>query len=85
MITGKEIKTGAGYIPFGGGITYCPGRRFARNELKAALVQIFAGLEISILQTSIPEGGVSYDGSRVGIGIFPPMPNINIRATISRK
>ena len=21
------------YLPFGGGATYCPGRRFARNEV----------------------------------------------------
>jgi len=30
---GKLIDGHMGYLPFGGGATYCPGRRFARNEV----------------------------------------------------
>ena len=30
---GKSLNANMAYLPFGGGATYCPGRRFARNEV----------------------------------------------------
>ena len=66
----KQIATSACFLPFGGGIYYCPGRKFARNEIKTVLAYIFANYDCTI--TNPGPADREYDGSRAGLGIFPP-------------
>ena len=68
----KEIATASCFLPFGGGIYYCPGRKFARNEIKTVLAYIFANYDCTILNPSSDAKDRDYDGSRAGLGIFPP-------------
>jgi cytochrome P450 len=34
------IPTNLAFLPFGGGASLCPGRRFARNEIKTLFVML---------------------------------------------
>lgn len=77
---GKEVPRGTAFLPFGGGPTHCPGRNFARNEVKTLLVYVLSRFTLSFPPSpspSVPE----QDGSRAGIGIFPPKGDIEVILT----
>ena len=64
-----------GFLPFGGGVTLCPGRRFARNEVKTLVVCLLARFRFELVNgQKQPE----FDGARAGLGIFPPKSDIDI-------
>jgi len=46
---GKSLSTTYAFLPFGGGPTYCPGRRFARNEIKIVLVYLLRYFSVDVL------------------------------------
>lgn len=62
-----------GFLPFGGGVTHCPGRRFARNEVKTVAVCVLATLRLELRPGQAPP---QFDGARAGIGIFPPKNDV---------
>ena len=81
-------------MPFGGGYTLCPGRRFARNEVKTMVVFLLTRFQFGFA----PEGGSGgsggsgtgerfvpahpgFDGARAGLGIFPPKNDVNVFIT----
>ncbi|RYY83772.1 cytochrome P450 [archaeon] len=64
------------FLAFGAGITYCPGRKFARNELKILLVYILHRLDVQLVDKDCPMPGVN--ASRAGIGIFPPDRDVDV-------
>jgi cytochrome P450 len=37
---GQKVPSSACMIPFGGGASYCPGRKFARAEIKTLVAQV---------------------------------------------
>ena len=55
-------------MPFGGGVSMCPGRHFARNEIKIALALLLHDFELEALPGPMP-GFVS---GRAGLGVFGP-------------
>lgn len=62
-------------MPFGGGYTYCPGRRFARNEVKTMVAFLLTRFDLHLGDSSAqPE----FDGARAGLGIFPPKNDVNM-------
>lgn len=63
-------------MPFGSGVTKCPGRYFAINEMKQFLTLLIAHFDIEIVQG---EGPVKPDQSRVGLGILLPDSDIQFR------
>jgi cholesterol 7alpha-monooxygenase len=73
---GKELPPGVAYLPFGGGATLCPGRKFARNEVKTLAVYLLKSFKLSLVNddSKPPE----FDGSRCGLGIFPPKNDIYV-------
>jgi cytochrome P450 len=74
---GKPVPSSTAYLVFGAGITLCPGRRFARNEVKLLLIFLLSRFEFAFpLGIVPPHPGV--DGSRAGIGIFPPQSDVKI-------
>ncbi len=73
------------FLPFGAGVTYCPGRRFARNEIKILLVFLLTQYEFSIPKEyqGKPQPAPVIDPARAGLGIFPP--KIDIMAEVKRR
>lgn len=70
------ILSGMGYLPFGGGATLCPGRKFARNELKTLAVCLLATARLELCPGQAPP---QLDGARAGVGIFPPKIDLHVR------
>lgn len=74
-----------GFLPFGAGTAYCPGRRFARNEIKLILIFLILKFDISFNENyPVIDGEVQcplprVDGGRAGIGIFPSIDIIPIK------
>lgn len=46
----------------------CPGRHFARNEIKLAVAILLANLDVEVLDAAVPP----LDQGRAGLGILPP-------------
>ena len=55
--------------PFGGGASMCPGRSFARREIKAFVAATLAKYELELPAHATPP---PFDPSRSGLGIFSP-------------
>jgi oxysterol 7-alpha-hydroxylase len=78
---GKELVHGVAFLPFGGGASLCPGRKFARTEIKALAVHLLRTFNVSLDDNrKIPE----FDGSRCGLGIFPPKGDVYINVLDGR-
>lgn len=74
---GVELSSTMAFLPFGGGTTICPGRRFARNEVKTLCYFLLTHFDLALdfyAEGSAPE----FDGSRCGLGIFPPKKDVKI-------
>lgn len=68
------------YLPFGAGVTYCPGRRFIRSEAKLLFIFLILNLDFELKGDS---SKVVIDPARGGIGIFPPL--VDIDCTIHKR
>jgi len=82
--TSTSVSVNSCFIPFGGGGHYCPGRKFARNEIKTVIAYLVANFNLDLLVVDPPSmvgnsAGVEYDGSRAGLGIFPPKTGVDIK------
>jgi hypothetical protein len=72
---GKSLASASAFLPFGGGASLCPGRRFARNEIKALVAVLLLRFDMQLALSTADtttNGRPSFDGSRAGLGIFPP-------------
>lgn len=76
----KGEKLNSAFLPFGSGISMCPGRHFARNEIKTFLVGFFTLFDLQEGQAIKNPG---YLLSRAGLGIFPPATDVQV--TFSHK
>eukprot|EP00472_Partenskyella_glossopodia_P007063 CAMPEP_0197520712 /NCGR_PEP_ID=MMETSP1318-20131121/6044_1 /TAXON_ID=552666 /ORGANISM="Partenskyella glossopodia, Strain RCC365" /LENGTH=366 /DNA_ID=CAMNT_0043072409 /DNA_START=401 /DNA_END=1501 /DNA_ORIENTATION=+ len=65
---GKRIPRSQAYMPFGGGVSMCPGRFFAVNEVKLVVVYILSHYSSAKVTGTVPE----LDQNRMGLGILPP-------------
>jgi cytochrome P450 len=63
------------FLPFGGGATMCPGRFFARNEIKVLVAMMLYALETKLEDATTP----ALDFSRIGLGVLPPKSDVTIR------
>jgi cytochrome P450 len=62
-------------IPFGVGLSMCPGRHFARNEFKVITALLLNWCDIHLQETAMP----ALDKTRIGLGSFTPKSIIPFR------
>ncbi|MFO0695877.1 MAG: cytochrome P450 [Polyangiales bacterium] len=62
-------------LPFGAGPSMCPGRHFARNEMKLVVATLLAGYELELLDRQVP----AFDLNRIGFGTTPPARDVRVR------
>lgn len=71
----KNADAVPGYMPFGAGKNMCPGRFFAKNEMKLCLAMLLQHLEYKLMdEETIPK----QKEQRVGVGVAPPDEDIPI-------
>jgi cytochrome P450 len=71
----KNADTIPGFTPFGGGKSMCPGRFFAKNEMKICLAMLLRYMECKFVDIkTIPK----QKPHRVGFGVAPPNQDISI-------
>ena len=58
-----KIRKDIAIMPFGGGVSMCPGRYFAINEIKSLLVSTLSAFDLEV------RGNPTVSKSRVGLGI----------------
>jgi cytochrome P450 len=74
----KGNKVSGGYMPFGAGISMCPGRHFARNEIKLYVVTFLSLFDLEAVDAA-PLQHPGYLLSRAGLGIFPPAKDVQVK------
>jgi len=78
MVTAVDgSKVPGGYMPFGAGISMCPGRYFARAEIKIFLLEFLTRFDV----TAASADDAQHPGfllSRAGLGIFPPAKDVSV-------
>jgi cytochrome P450 len=62
-------------MPFGAGVSMCPGRFFAMNEIKLFVAMALSQWELQADSGPIPD----FEFSRAGIGIYPPAHDVQVR------
>lgn len=62
-------------LPFGAGVSMCPGRFFAINEFKIAVAVLLSSFDIELLTTAVPK----QDVARTGFGTLPPVEDVPFR------
>jgi cytochrome P450 len=68
---------------FGGGVSMCPGRYFALNEVKAFVATIISCCDITLApgEAALPLVP-NIDSSRVGLGIFSPLKDVAVNVSL---
>ncbi|KAM4687309.1 cytochrome P450 7B1 [Discoglossus pictus] len=70
---GKKLKYFL--MPFGSGVSQCPGRFFAMNEIKQFLAVLVMYVDMELIDTK----PIGHDKSRSGLGILPPSTDVLFR------
>lgn len=71
----KNPEALPGFMPFGGGKSTCPGRFFAKNEIKICVASLLRYFEYKLVQTNTTP---VQQPQRVGFGVAPPDHDIPI-------
>ena len=68
------------WVPFGGGPTLCPGRKFAKNEMLASFAILSTKFDVELLVTSgRKKKKIEPDMSFLSIGTVPPKGDVPFR------
>ncbi|MCO4745231.1 MAG: cytochrome P450 [Proteobacteria bacterium] len=64
-------------MPFGGGVSMCPGRHFARNEIKILTALMLYHFSLEAKWNALP----GFVEGRAGLGVFGPAEDVAARLT----
>ena len=67
-------KVGLAFMPYGGGVSMCPGRYLAHEEVKHLVARVLHRLDVEPLGP-LP----ALDGRRAGLGVLPPRGELAVR------
>ena len=67
-------KVGLAFMPYGGGVSMCPGRYLAHEEVKHLVARVLHRLDVELLGPLPP-----LDGRRAGLGVLPPRGALMVR------
>lgn len=81
---GKPVKSPL--VQFGGGVSMCPGRNFAFNEIKLFVANFVMNFETELLSVKKPwiNGLPALNNERAGLGILPPAEDIGFRIRLRK-
>ena len=80
----RDLTNSAGYKPYGGGKTYCPGRYFAMQEIFGFVAVLLNRFNIQLDPTSsLAQKFPVADESLLTIGVSRPLPGSDIWVTLS--
>lgn len=65
------------YMPFGSGVTKCPGRFFAVHEIKQFLALLLAYFDMELLDSNVKVPLL--DQTRAGLGILQPTYDVDFK------
>lgn len=65
------------YMPFGSGVTKCPGRFFAVHEIKQFLALLLCYFDMELLDSDVKTPPL--DQSRAGLGILQPTYDVDFK------
>ena len=71
----KKPDTVPGYMPFGGGKSICPGRFFAKYEIKTCVAMLLRYMDYKLEDTATVPSQLR---ARIGFGIAPPSQDVPI-------
>lgn len=71
------------YMPFGSGVTKCPGRFFAMYEIKQFLTMVLSYFDVELLDPAVKVPPL--DQSRAGLGILQPTYDVDFRYKLRSK
>jgi cytochrome P450 len=74
--SGKVLATPV--RPFGGGISMCPGRKFASYEIKAFVAELLYRYDLELVEQ---DKQLKTDPTRAGLGIYVPLGDVDVRIT----
>lgn len=78
-LDGQKLTTA--FLPFGAGVSMCPGRYWAKNEVLMILALLLQHADLSVPKDEpIPP----FDTSRVGIGVYPPKGDMKVHLSYSK-
>lgn len=64
------------WLPFGGGLHFCPGRHWVKAQMLLSFAVINAAFEIELLH---PEERLNVDRAKYGLGILQPVEKVRFR------
>jgi cholesterol 7alpha-monooxygenase len=70
-------KVANAFLPFGAGSSQCPGRFWAKNEIKIFVAQLLYSLNIEFVEENVAAPKV--DISRVGLGVYGPEKDVRVK------
>lgn len=62
-------------MPYGGGVSMCPGRFLANNEVMQFVALALTELDLELLGPALPP----FDNARAGLGVLPPKGDVRCR------
>ncbi len=61
-------------VPFGGGVSMCPGRHVAKNEIKIFVALLLYWFDLR----AAPAPDPTFEPGRAGPGILPPASDVQV-------
>ena len=77
FILNPKLAKSTSYRPWGGGLTMCPGRFFARRSVNAVVAILLNRYELEVVSDDFPE----MDGQRPSPGIAPVMRGHDVKVS----